>query len=91
MTIKQQARVCHLSYDGSMEKQSSAGDAGLMVRRLSHAEARMEQRLYWSGKSIPERLAAMTALNKQMCAMRGIAYDEQEADLTPRRIRRQRS
>ena len=29
-------------------------------RKLAHAQARMEQRLYWSRKSIPERLAAMT-------------------------------
>jgi hypothetical protein len=60
----------------------------LAPRRLTHHQARMEQLLYWSGKSIPQRLAAATALTKRMYQMRGIAIDEQEADFTPSRVRR---
>ena len=60
----------------------------LVPRKLTHEEARMEQRLYWSRKSMPERLAAMTALTKRMNEMRGIFIDEQNPDLTPRRVRR---
>jgi hypothetical protein len=63
-------------------------DESLRVRKLSHEEARMEQLLYWSRKTIPERLAAMTALTKRMYRMRGIDIDEFQADLTPRRIPR---
>lgn len=50
----------------------------------------MEQLLYWSRKSIPERLAAATSLTRRLYEMRGIAYDEPEADFTPRRVRRRR-
>jgi hypothetical protein len=57
-------------------------------RKLSHLQGKVEQRIYWSGKSIPERLAAMTALNRRMNQMRGIPIDEQHADFTPRRVRR---
>jgi hypothetical protein len=68
---------------------SMAEDADdLTPRKLTHEQARMEQRLYWSRKSIPERLAAMTALTKRMNEMRGIFIDEQNPDLTPRRVRR---
>ena len=59
-------------------------------RKLSHEAARTEQRVYWSRKSIPERLAAATALTRRLYEMRGLAYDEQQADFTPSRIRRQR-
>jgi hypothetical protein len=55
---------------------------------LSHDEARAEQRLYWSRKSIPERLAAMTELNRRMYAMRGIDIDALKSALTPRFVRR---
>jgi hypothetical protein len=57
-------------------------------RKLSHEEARMEQLVYWSRKSIPERLEAAAALTRRMKQMRGIPYDEQETDLTPSRVRR---
>ena len=57
-------------------------------RKLTRAQARIEQRAYWSRKSIPERLAAMTDLTKRMYRMRGIDLDELKADLTPRRVRR---
>jgi hypothetical protein len=59
-------------------------------RKLTFAQARAEQRLYWSKKSIPERLAAATALTKRMYAMRGIDIDERKADFTPRRVSRRR-
>lgn len=60
-------------------------------RKLTHEQARQEQAVYWSKKTIAERLAAMTALNQRMVAMRGIDIDEQETDFTPCRVsRRQR-
>jgi hypothetical protein len=62
--------------------------ASFAPRKLTRPEARMEHLLYWSRKSIPERLAAATALTKRMYEMRGIYIDEQEADFTPRRVRR---
>ena len=62
----------------------------LTPRKLTRDQAKMEQRLYWSRKTIPERLAAMTALNERMSRMRGIRLDEQAADLTPRRVRRRK-
>jgi hypothetical protein len=67
-------------------------DASLSApRKLNHHDARMEQLLYWSRKSVPERLEAATAVTRRMVEMRGISYDEQQADLTPSRVRRRRS
>jgi hypothetical protein len=48
----------------------------------------MEQLIYWSQRSIPERLEAAAALTRRMKQMRGTPYDEQETDLTPSRVRR---
>jgi hypothetical protein len=45
------------------------------LRKLSHQEARSEQREYWASKSPQERLAAMTRLNERMRAMPGIVVD----------------
>jgi hypothetical protein len=59
-------------------------------RKLTHLQARMEQLVYWSGKSMPERLAAMTALTKRMYLMRGIDIDERKADFTVSRVRRRK-
>ena len=59
-------------------------------RKLRYHEARMEDLVYWSRKSIPERLAAAASLTRRMYQMRGIAYDEQEADFTFSRVRRHR-
>jgi hypothetical protein len=73
-----------------MEVSMSEGTSHLAPRKLTHEQARMEQRLYWSKKSIPERLAVMTALTRRMNAMRGIFIDEEKPDLTPRRVRRSR-
>ena len=63
----------------------------LAPRKLSHLEAKMEQLNYWSGKSIPERLAAMTSLTRRMYLMRGIDIDERKADFTVSRVRRRKS
>ena len=60
----------------------------LRPRKLTHEQARAEQRRYWSKKSIPERLAAMTALNKRMREMRGVFIDEDKPDWNPRWVRR---
>jgi hypothetical protein len=64
--------------------------SALTPRKLTHHQARMEHLLYWSSKSIPERLAAATALTARMYKMRGIHIDEQQADFTPRRVRRRK-
>jgi hypothetical protein len=74
-----------------METQDGSASSDWTPRRLTHAEARREQLLYWASKSIPERLAAMTALNERMRVMRGERIDEQKPDLTPRRVPRRRS
>ncbi len=65
-------------------------DESMRPRKLSREEARREQLLNWSRKTIPERLAAMTALTKRMYRMRGIDIDEFKADFTPRRIPRRK-
>jgi hypothetical protein len=59
-------------------------------RKLTHEEGRREQRLYWSSKTVAERLAAMTELTRRMYAMRGIDLDEFKTDLSPRRVRRRK-
>ena len=65
------------------------GDPKLWApRNLTHDQARVEQRLYWSGKSMAERLAAAAALKKRMLAMRGIDLDEQSTDFRPRFVSR---
>lgn len=65
--------------------------ADMTPRRLTHVQARMEQHLYWSRKSVAERLAACTELTRRLCRMRGVNLDERKADFAPRRIRRRRS
>lgn len=61
---------------------------GMAPRKLTREEARREQHLYWSRKSVAERLAAMTELTRRMYRMRGIDIDERKADFTARRVRR---
>jgi hypothetical protein len=70
------------------EGATSLAPSDLAPRKLTHSEARMEQLLYWSRKSIPERLAAATALTRRMYRMQGIDIDEHKADFTPNRVRR---
>ncbi len=60
----------------------------LTPRKLSHAEARMEQLLYWQTKTVAERLAASYDLTRRMYRMRGISLDESKTDLTPSRVSR---
>jgi hypothetical protein len=74
-----------------METAAMDGATSLGPRKLSHEAARMEQRLYWSQKSVQERLAAMTELTRRMYRMRGIDIDERKTDFTPRRVHRSRS
>ena len=50
--------------------------------KLTHAQARMEQHLYWSSKTVMERLTASRALTRRMYLMRGIDIDELKPDLT---------
>jgi hypothetical protein len=57
-------------------------------RKLTHLQARTEQRLYWSRKSPADRLAGAAALTKRSYGMLGIDLDERKADLTPRRVSR---
>ena len=59
-------------------------------RKLTREQARTEQLVYWSRKTIPERLAAMTALTARMYKMRGISIDERKADFTVSRVRRRK-
>ena len=62
----------------------------LAPRKLTHLQARAEQRLYWSRKSPADRLVAATALTKRSYSLLGIDLDERKADLTPRRVSRRR-
>ena len=60
----------------------------LAPRKLTHLQARAEQRLYWSRKSPADRLVAAPALTKRSYSLLGIDLDERKADLTPRRVSR---
>lgn len=62
----------------------------LAPRKLTFEAARLEQAIFWGGKSIPERFAAATALTKRMYAMRGIDLDDFKTDFTARRVSRRR-
>jgi hypothetical protein len=55
-------------------------------RMLTHAEARAEQRLYWSRRTPAERLIAMWDLNNDMAAWRGVDLGERKTDWTVRRV-----
>jgi hypothetical protein len=60
------------------------------AKKLTHAEARLAQRLYWSGKTEAERLMAMWELNSRMAAWRGVPVDQRETNWTVRRVSRSR-
>jgi len=60
-------------------------------RKLTHAQGLKEQLMYWRGRTIPERLAAATALTRRMYKMRGIDLDAFQTDFSPRRISRRKS
>ena len=55
-------------------------------RKLTHSQGQLEQLLYWRGRTVPERLAAATALKRRMYKMRGIDLDAFETDFSPRRV-----
>jgi hypothetical protein len=59
-------------------------------RKLTHAQGQLEQLIYWRGRTIPERLAAATALTRRMYKMRGIDLDAFETDFSPRRVSRRK-
>ena len=77
-----------MAYHLCMESPRAESAKYWAPRKLSHAEAREEQRRYWGRMSIPERLAAAAELKKRMYRMRGIDLDALEPDWTPRRISR---
>jgi hypothetical protein len=77
-----------LVHSFGMEAQMTQDGNLFAPRKLTHHQARLEQLLYWSRQSIPERLAAATVLTKRMYRMRGIDIDERKADFTPSRVRR---
>ncbi len=57
-------------------------------RKLTHAQARLEQLRDASRMSIPERLAAVKALTERMYKLQKIDFNEREADFTPHRVPR---
>jgi hypothetical protein len=66
------------------------GPESFAPRKLTYDQARAELRLYWSRKSVPERLAAMTALNERVYKPRGIDLDDSKNDWTARHVSRRR-
>jgi hypothetical protein len=48
--------------------QTAPASSGTAPRKLTHLQARAEQRLYWSRKSPAERLAAAAALTRRSYA-----------------------
>jgi hypothetical protein len=52
-------------------------------------EALREHLLYWSKKTVAERLAEAHVLNRRMLAMRGIDLDAPQRDWTARRVPRE--
>ena len=80
-----------LPYDVCMEasdQTSIAIESFWNPKKLNHDAARQEQRLYWSLKSVAERLAGATELTRNLYRMRGFDIDERKPDLTPRRVHR---
>ena len=57
-------------------------------RKLTREQARTEDLLYWSNKTVAERLEASEALTRRLYEVRGINRDDTEADFTPSRVRR---
>ena len=57
-------------------------------RKLTREQARMESLLYWSKKTVAERLEASEVLTRRLLQMRGIDRDDAETDWTPSRVRR---
>ena len=62
----------------------------MRARKISREQGRAEQREYALSLSVPERLAAMTALTEDLYRMRGIDRNERQTDWTVTRVRRSR-
>lgn len=58
------------------------------ARKLTHEQARAEQRLYWMEMTVAERLIASRALTDRLLRMRGLKPNERLTDLTARRVAR---
>ena len=54
-----------LAYHFGMETSMTEGASIFAPRKLTRQQARMEQLVYWSRKSIPDQLAAATALTRR--------------------------
>jgi hypothetical protein len=59
-------------------------------RKLTHEQARIEHLRYWSTKTVEERLAGMTALNREVLIKKGLDPDKVEWDWNPRMVTRER-
>lgn len=57
-------------------------------RKLTHEQARAEQRAHWARMSPEERLAAAAETAKRGYELRGVRLDEQEAAFAPCRLHR---
>ena len=61
-----------------------------LPRKLTHEQAKQEQRLYWRDKSMAERLAAMSALNERLNRMQGIERGDQRTDFAVKGVSRRK-
>jgi len=68
-----------------MDKRTSS-----IIRKFTYAETRAELRLYWSKKTVQERLAAMTEVTRRLQRMRGLDVEALNADGTVSRVCRER-
>jgi hypothetical protein len=59
-------------------------------RKLTREQAKAEQRLYWSTKTVAERLAGAAELTRWAYRLRGIDLDDFKTDLRVSRVRRSR-
>jgi len=58
------------------------------ARKLTREQARLEEALYWSTKTIAERIAAARELTTHLYRMRGIDVDREHTGFTVRRVPR---
>ncbi len=61
------------------------------ARMLTREEAKTEERLYWSRRTVAERLAGAAAITKDLYRMRGIDLDAPGPSLTAHFVARRRS
>jgi hypothetical protein len=60
------------------------------ARMLTREQAKAEERLYWSRKTVAERLAGAAAITRDLYRMRGIDLDAPEPSLTAHFVARRR-